>query len=190
MVDRLDTTGRGKQRARAIVHALAEAEAKVHGMSIEDVSFHEVGAIDSIVDMLGAGVALELLGVETITCGPMPMTHGSVRCAHGQMPVPAPATAYLMRGLRCREVDRAGEWVTPTGAAICAALARPATTMPLTEITAVGYGAGDRDDPHAPNALRLWLGQPVAAAPLDHEAHRHSHHDPSHTHDHTHDHAH
>jgi len=189
MIDKLDTTDRGKQRARAIVDALARAEAKVHGMKIEDVAFHEVGAIDSIVDMLGAGVVLELLDVDTITCGPIPITHGSVRCAHGEMPVPAPATAYLLQGLRVREVDRAGEWVTPTGAAICHALATPSSTLPLTQIKAVGYGAGDRDDAHAPNALRLWLGTKVATPQSDHTHHADHANPAHHAHGATHTHA-
>jgi hypothetical protein len=159
MVDRLDTTDRGRDRARAIVMKLAEAEAHVHGKPIDAVHFHEVGAVDSIVDMLGAAVAVELLEVATFSCGSLPIGHGFVDCAHGRMPLPAPATAAILRGMAQHGVDRAGETVTPTGAAIVAALADRFGPLPAMSVTAVGYGAGDRDDPDVPNLLRAYLGK-------------------------------
>ncbi len=158
MIDKLDTTERARERARRITTALAEAEAEVHGMPIEEVHFHEVGAIDSIVDMLGAAVALELLEVDTLSCGALPISRGFVKCDHGLMPVPAPATAYLMRGLPTVGVDRTGELVTPTGAAIVKALCETLGPPPAMTLRAVGYGAGDRQDPKVPNLLRLMLG--------------------------------
>lgn len=159
MVDRLDTTDRGRDRARAIVMKLAEAEAHVHGKPIDAVHFHEVGAVDSIVDMLGAAVAVELLEVTTFSCGSLPIGHGFVDCAHGRMPLPAPATAAILRGMAQHGVDRAGETVTPTGAAIVAALTDRFGPLPAMSVTAVGYGAGDRDDPDVPNLLRAYLGK-------------------------------
>lgn len=158
MIDQLRTTDRAKDRARRITTALAEAEAKVHSMPIEKVHFHEVGAIDSIVDMLGSAVALELLEVDTLSSGALPISHGFVKCDHGVMPVPAPATAYLMRGVATAGVDRKGELVTPTGAAIVAALCESFGEPPAMTLQAVGYGAGDRENPDIPNLLRLMLG--------------------------------
>ena len=159
MIDQLQTTDRAKDRARRITTALAEAEAKVHSMPIEKVHFHEVGAIDSIVDMLGSAVALELLEVDTLSCGALPISHGFVKCDHGMMPVPAPATAYLMRGVATVGVDRKGELVTPTGAAIVAALCESFGEPPAMTLHGVGYGAGDRENPDIPNLLRLMLGE-------------------------------
>jgi uncharacterized protein (DUF111 family) len=158
MIDRLETTDRAKRRARKTLDALAHAEAQVHGTTIHDVHFHEVGAVDSIVDMLGSAVALELLDVETVSCGPLPLSRGFVRCEHGKMPVPAPATAYLMRGMPTVGVDRAMELVTPTGAALVAGITDTFGPSPAMTLHAVGYGAGDRDTPDLPNLLRVFLG--------------------------------
>ncbi len=159
MIDRLDTTERARERARRITTVLAEAEAEVHGVPVEKVHFHEVGAVDSIVDMLGSAVALELLGVDTLSCGALPISRGFVKCDHGLMPVPAPATAYLMRGLPTVGVDRTGELVTPTGAAIVAALCETLGPPPAMTLKGVGYGAGDREDPKVPNLLRLMIAE-------------------------------
>lgn len=159
MVGVLETTPRGRKRAGNVVTLLARAEARVHGVPLESIHFHEVGAVDSIVDMLGSVVALELLDVESVSCGPLPVSRGMVRCEHGLMPVPAPATAYLMQGLPTFGVDRVGELVTPTGAALAAGLCDRFGPPPAMTLDAVGYGAGDRDDPDVPNLLRLMLGQ-------------------------------
>jgi uncharacterized protein (DUF111 family) len=158
MIDALDTTPRGKARARKIVDQLAAAEARVHRKPIDQVHFHEVGAVDSIVDMFGAAVALELLDIDAVTSGPLPWTRGLVRCEHGNMPVPAPATAYLMQDMPVIGRDRDVELVTPTGAAILAGIVDQFAPPPPLRLTAIGYGAGDRDDPFAPNLLRLILG--------------------------------
>ena len=159
MIDSLNTTDRAKDRARRITTVLAKAEARVHGVPIQKVHFHEVGAVDSIVDMLGSAVALELLGVDTLSCGVLPMSRGFVQCEHGLMPVPAPATAYLLEGLPTVGVDRKGELITPTGAAIVKALCETLGPSPMMTLTGVGYGAGDREDPDVPNLLRLMLGK-------------------------------
>jgi len=158
MVDQLDTTDRARRRARAIVQRLAEAEAAVHDLPVEQVHFHEVGAVDSIIDMLGCAVALDLLAIDTISCASLPIGHGFVKCAHGTMPLPAPATANLLRGVPQHGVDRACETVTPTGAAIVVALANSFGPLPAMDVQAVGYGAGDRDDPDVPNLLRVYMG--------------------------------
>ena len=158
MVDQLNTSGRGRQRAMAVLNALAQAEAHVHGVPMEKVHFHETGAIDSIVDMFGSVVAMELLEVETVSCGPLPISHGFVECEHGRMPLPAPAAARLMRGMKTFGVDREGELVTPTGAAILAGVCQSFGPAPAMTLERVGYGAGDRDDPDHPNVLRAFLG--------------------------------
>ncbi|MBI1370924.1 MAG: DUF111 family protein [Planctomycetes bacterium] len=162
MIDQLDTAERARDRARRIVTMLGEAEAAVHGMSLDEVHFHEVGAVDSIVDMLGSAVALELLGVDTVSSAALPIGHGFVRCAHGLMPLPAPATAEILKGVPHLGVNREGETVTPTGAAIVAALASDFGPMPPMNVRAVGYGAGDRDTPDMPNLVRLFLGERVS----------------------------
>lgn len=166
MIDELDTTERGRERARRVVTRLAEAEAKVHGKALDDIHFHEVGAVDSIVDMLGSVCAVELLEIESVSCGPMPISRGFVRCEHGIMPVPAPATGYLMAGMPTVGVDRTGELVTPTGAALVAGLCDTYGPPPPMTLNAVGYGAGDRESPDVPNLLRLMLGETIASGEL------------------------
>lgn len=161
MADQLAAPDRAIARARRIIDLLAQAEARVHGTTIEKVHFHEVGAVDSIVDMLGTAVALELLDVATVSCGALPISSGFVMCEHGRMPVPAPAAAYLMEGKPTTGVHRTGELVTPTGAAIVAALAQSFGPPPPMTLERIGYGAGDRDDPDYPNLLRFFLGRGV-----------------------------
>lgn len=159
MIEMLDTTARAKARAKRALTSLAEAEALVHQSPIETVHFHEVGAVDSIVDMLGTAVGLELLGVDTVTCNPVPMSRGFVKCEHGRMPVPPPATAYLMRGMPTTGVDRDVELVTPTGAALLVGVVDAFCPSPPMVLRGVGYGAGDKDFPLIPNHLRLFLGE-------------------------------
>ena len=152
-----------RERALAIFGLLAEAEAAVHGMPPDDVHFHEVGAIDSIVDIVGAAVGLELLGVERVHAAPLPLGHGFVRCRHGLLPLPAPATLEVIArvGAATRPVDIDRELVTPTGAAIAGALAT--FSQPAMRIERVGYGYGTTELPW-PNALRLWIGDLAPAA--------------------------
>lgn len=166
MVQVLDTTDRGRERAGRVVTMLAQAEARVHGKSLEEIHFHEVGAVDSIVDMLGSVVAVELLEIDSVSCGPLPLSRGFVRCEHGLMPVPAPATAYLLAGMPTVGVDRTGELITPTGAALVAGLCDHYGPPPAMTLEEVGYGAGDREDPDVPNLLRLILGQTIDAGTL------------------------
>ena len=157
---------RVRETALAIFRSLAEAEATVHGTSIEEVHFHEVGAIDAIVDITGAAIGIEALGIEQIYASSLPLTSGHVKTAHGLLPVPAPATLEILRRVAApwRPVPVEGELVTPTGAAILAALARFET--PALTIEQVGYGFGQKRLPW-PNCLRLCLGQAMQGAGQD-----------------------
>ena len=147
-----------KSRSISVFTKLAEAEGKIHNRPAEQVLFHEVGALDSIVDIVGACAGLELLGIDAIWCGPVALGSGVVKCAHGLLPVPAPATAELMRGLPVRASTIEAELTTPTGAALLAALASRFGPMPDMTIERIGYGAGSREHPALPNVLRVFLG--------------------------------
>lgn len=150
--------------ALAIFHCLAEAEATVHGTGIEEVHFHEVGAVDAIVDITGAALGIDALGIAQCYASPLPLTSGHVKTAHGLLPVPAPATLEILRKVQApwRPAATEGELVTPTGAAILATLAR--FELPAMTIERVGYGFGKKQLPW-PNCLRLCLGTPYAATP-------------------------
>ncbi len=153
-------------RGAAVFTALAEAEAKVHGVNVEEIQFHEVGAVDAIVDVLGVIVALRLLGVEACFVSPLPAGAGTARTAHGEIPVPGPATLELLARARApiaapREGERF-ELVTPTGAALLTTLGR--FERPAMRLERVGYGAGGRDTPGRPNVLRCWLGEAAGEA--------------------------
>lgn len=147
-----------KRRSIDVFTRLAEAEARVHGTTIEKVHFHEVGAIDAIVDIVGSMIALDLLGAEHVVCSPVPVGNGTVKCDHGVMPVPAPATAELLTGVPIAECDEVGELLTPTGAAILTTIAHSFGPVPAMEISAIGYGAGTREGKSRPNVLRVLLG--------------------------------
>ena len=149
------------EQSVAIFGRLAEAEARVHGIGAEEVHFHEVGAADAIYDIVGACVALEALGVEQVTCSRPVVGWGTVRCAHGVLPVPAPATAELLKGVAIEAGEQAGEYLTPTGAAILTTLAVRFGQMPAMRVEAIGYGAGQREVAGRANVLRLLVGQPV-----------------------------
>ena len=146
-----------REKSRAIFLHLAEAEAKIHGITPEKVHFHEVGAVDSLVDIIGSVLALELLGIEKIYASPLPLGSGFVKCAHGTIPVPAPATLELLKGAPIKQSELQGELVTPTGAAIISTLAEAWTSIPAMTVETTGYGAGTRDLP-VPNLLRVVIG--------------------------------
>lgn len=150
-----------KDRARQIFRRLAEAEALVHGVAVEDVHFHEVGAVDSIIDIVGTAICLEHLGVETVCAAALPLGSGFVETAHGRLPVPAPATAELLKGLAVHGECGPGERVTPTGAAIIAALAGGSGKQPAMVLEMTGCGAGGKDFPDCPNILRAFLGRSI-----------------------------
>lgn len=158
LLDAAQLPARAHKRALAVFRRLAEAEATIHGTAPDAVTFHEVGAADSIVDIVGAALALDLLGIEQVYCSELPLTSGRVRSAHGALPVPAPATLELLRGTDAvwRSVPAEGELVTPTGAALVATLAR--FERPMMRLDAVGYGFGARKLPWA-NCLRVVVGE-------------------------------
>jgi len=144
-----------KDQAIRIFERLAEAEARVHGTTPDKVHFHEVGAVDSIIDIVGAVIGFELLGVERFFCSPLRLGHGTVDTAHGKLPIPAPATADLLQGLPVFAGEFEGEFVTPTGAAILVTLCEQFGPLPQIRADRVGYGAGSRDPKGFPNALRM-----------------------------------
>jgi len=148
-----------RERAAAIFEALARAEARVHGTALEAVHFHEVGAVDAIVDVTGAALAIELLQVARVTAAPPALGHGEVQTAHGTLPLPSPATLELLRGLPCTPAPVAWETVTPTGAAILRTLVDEFRPLPAMTIEAIGHGAGDDRPGPLPNVLRAVLGR-------------------------------
>jgi uncharacterized protein (TIGR00299 family) protein len=158
--------GEIRHLALAMFDPIARAEAKLHGVGIDDVVFHEVGAIDSIVDIVGTAAALAWLAPVSISSTPLALGHGTVHCAHGVLPVPAPATVEILRasGVPGHDGGAAFELTTPTGAAIVAALATSFGAMPAGRLIAVGYGAGDRELADRPNLLRAVIVEPAATA--------------------------
>ncbi|CAN5782538.1 nickel pincer cofactor biosynthesis protein LarC [soil metagenome] len=153
--------GRAASRAQESFYRLAVAEGAVHGRRPEEITFHEVGAVDSIVDVVGSCVALDLLDVETVSCGPLPMGSGVVIAAHGKLPIPAPATLEVLKGSRVRWTDERHEMTTPTGAAVMWALTGGEFTesAPPMLIREVGYGAGTTRFESVPNVLRAIIGE-------------------------------
>ncbi|HEV2991477.1 MAG TPA: nickel pincer cofactor biosynthesis protein LarC [Candidatus Angelobacter sp.] len=148
-----------KQQAIKIFEALGAAEAKIHNTNIETIHFHEVGAIDAIVDITCAAVGAEALGVDEVICSPLNVGGGVVKCAHGTFPIPAPATLELLKNAPVYSGEIQKEFVTPTGAAIVNVLARRFTSFPKMKTEKIGYGAGTRDFKDFPNVLRLTVGE-------------------------------
>ena len=164
MIDATGLPREVKDASEKVFRTLAEAEASVHGVDIEKVHFHEVGAIDSICDIVGTCLALHLLGVSDIHCSAINTGSGTVNTEHGVLPVPAPATARLLTGIPVYTRGPAMELATPTGVAVVAALARSFGPMPPMTIRATGYGAGDRNFTEHANVLRVILGEASGAA--------------------------
>jgi uncharacterized protein (TIGR00299 family) protein len=156
--------------ATRIFTRLAQAEARVHGTAVDAVAFHDVGAVDAIVDITGAAVALQALDIEAVHISPLPIGGGFVDGPHGRMPVPAPGTAELLKGFPVVDTGVRAELVTPTGAAVLTTLAASAGSMPPMTVTAVGYGAGTKELP-VPNVLRCFVGDVLTAAAADPGAH-------------------
>ncbi len=152
-----------RQTAIAIFEQLGAAEAKIHDVTVEDVHFHEVGGADAIVDVVCAAVGSHLLGVEEWVCSPLNVGGGTVECAHGRFPLPAPATLELLKHAPVYSSDVAAELVTPTGAAIVKVLARRFSPAPALRVEKIGYGAGSHDFPRRPNVLRIWIGERAEA---------------------------
>jgi uncharacterized protein (TIGR00299 family) protein len=170
ILSRGSLTPRQRELALRIFRRVAEAEATVHGVPVEKVHFHEVGALDSIADIAGAAVALDLLGAERFTSRPVPTGCGTVRCAHGVMPVPAPGTAELLRGVPLAPSAIEAELTTPTGAAILTAVVQEWTATPAMTVERVGHGAGTRNFPEQPNILRVFVGEAQGLQPGGFEA--------------------
>ncbi len=154
-----------RDRAATVFRTLAEAEAKVHNVEIDRIHFHEIGALDTIVDVVGTIAGMHRLGISRLLCSPLPLGRGFVDCAHGRLPLPAPAVCELLRGVPSYGVDLDQELVTPTGAALVKVLADDFGPLPPMTISAVGYGAGSRDFGNdQPNLLRLLLGSSLDVA--------------------------
>ncbi|NPV92455.1 MAG: nickel pincer cofactor biosynthesis protein LarC [Firmicutes bacterium] len=162
------------KQAGEVFQRLAAVEAHVHQVSPEEIHFHEIGAADSIVDIVGTILGFHLLGVEKVYFSPLPYGRGVIRCQHGTLPNPSPAALELLKGVPIYQVDAEGELVTPTGAVLVTSLGTFAASPPPMRVNAIGYGAGSRDLSW-PNVLRLWLGEaedslPAAASSFNWEA--------------------
>jgi uncharacterized protein (TIGR00299 family) protein len=152
-----------RERAGAIFRKLGEAEARVHDVPLEKIHFHEVGAVDAIVDIVGACIGFHALGIEKFACSPLNVGGGTAKMAHGVLPVPAPATANLLQGKPTYSNEVQKELVTPTGAAIVATLCDSFGPQPAMSVSAIGYGAGTADLEGQPNVLRIMVGDEVGA---------------------------
>jgi pyridinium-3,5-bisthiocarboxylic acid mononucleotide nickel chelatase len=165
LIEQAPLTETVKTRSLTTFRLLGEVEARIHGQPLETVHFHELGGLDTIVDVVGVALGFEYLGISRVFCSSIPVGWGMIAAGHGRLPNPAPATMELLKGLAIYGTDLPGELVTPTGAAIlkaCEAVCEPCPAMTLSR---VGYGAGSRDLPDHPNLLRLYLGKPLAVAP-------------------------
>ena len=172
LIQRSALSDRVKQKSVAVFHRIAVAEGKIHGLPPDEVHFHEVGAVDSIVDIVGACVALELLGEPRVLAGPVVEGTGFIHCAHGRFPLPAPATLAILgaRGVGVTQCDEPHELVTPTGAALLAEFARSFGPMQGLVAAKIGYGLGTRDNQTRPNVLRAILGEADSAFRSSHSA--------------------
>lgn len=162
LIDHSALSAAGKARAKALFQRLGEAEAAIHDMAIEQVHLHEVGTVDSIIDVVGAVYALEWFGIADIVASPLNVGSGTVQIAHGTFPVPAPATLRLLSGVPVYSAGPATELLTPTGALIISDYAKGYGATPLMRIERVGYGAGTKDFPARPNVVRVVIGERVA----------------------------
>ena len=167
LLDAAPLPDRVRERAQRTFRVLAEVEGRMHRMAPDDVEFHEVGAVDAIVDVVGACAALEVLGIDRIVCSPITVGQGRVHAAHGELPNPAPAVVDLLatRGAPSRGIDDHRELATPTGVALMVALADEFGPMPAMQVRSVGYGAGTRDVPGRPNVVQVVVGDTVATTP-------------------------
>ena len=164
LVDRAELPPRARDRAQEVFRRLAHAEASIHGVDPEAVHFHEVGGVDAIGEVCGVALALEALDVERVVCSPLPVARGLVDTEHGRLPLPAPAALELLVGAPVHGVELDGELVTPTGAALVAALADEFGPLPAMTLAAVGYGAGTRDLDALPNVVRAIAGTAAPTA--------------------------
>jgi uncharacterized protein (TIGR00299 family) protein len=167
MIESSELSGFVKTRAVAVFQRIAVAEGKIHGMPPDEVHFHEVGAVDSIVDIVGFCVALESLGSPDIVASALVEGSGFIDCAHGKFPLPAPATLEILSGIPIRQIDEPMEFITPTGAALLAEFAGSFGPFPALAVERIGYGVGTRNTPNRPNVLRAVLGDTDETAESD-----------------------
>jgi hypothetical protein len=167
LLARAAITEKQRELAGRIFRRVALAEAAVHGVAVDKVHFHEVGALDSIADIIGAAIGLDLVGAERFTSRSVPTGHGTVHAAHGLMPIPAPGTAELLKGAPLAPSTIQAELTTPTGAAILTTVVSEWTETPAMTIESIGHGAGTMDLKEQPNLLRLFVGTTTAAAERD-----------------------
>lgn len=160
-------SGEVKFLSSRIFKRLAQAEAKVHNVPINQIHFHEIGAVDAIIDIVGACIGLEMLGIEKAYSSPIPYGKGTIKHAHGILPIPAPATAELLKGVPTYGLDIKGELVTPTGAAIITTIASDFIDAPRIELERTGYGAGTKIYPKVPGTLRVFIGEAEIPAKKD-----------------------
>jgi uncharacterized protein (TIGR00299 family) protein len=165
ILQRGELTPRQRELALDIFRRLAQAEAAVHGLPLDQVHFHEVGALDSLADIVAAAIGLDLLGADRFSSGPVATGSGTVQCAHGLMPIPAPGTAELLKGVPLRSSTIKAELTTPTGAAILTTVVHEWVDQPAMTIEGIGHGAGKRNFPDQPNLLRLFVGTTPAREP-------------------------
>lgn len=162
IIEKSGLSGQAATGASAAVRLLGEAEAKVHGVSLDDVHFHEIGAVDTIVDIVGVMVLLDKLKIDSVTCSPVDLGSGFVQCAHGRLPVPAPACAELAQGLITFGSDCGMERATPTGLAVLRTIADGFGAMPMGQVKSVGYGSGGRSCDEQPTYVRAFVLENLA----------------------------
>lgn len=162
LIENSEVSGSVKERAMRVFTRICEVEGGIHGMSVDEVHLHEVGGVDAIVDVVGVLAGIEALGIERVVVSPLPMGRGFIRGAHGQIPLPAPATIGLLKGIPVTGLPLDVEFVTPTGAALLTELADAWGPLPSMTLRDIGYGAGTRDLP-IPNVLRILLGESAPA---------------------------
>jgi uncharacterized protein (DUF111 family) len=159
MIQKSELSAFVKERSLAIFQRIAVAEAKIHGTTPEEVHFHEVGALDSIADIVCACVGMEALGVEAVYASELEEGRGWIQCQHGRFPIPAPATMEILGGIPLRQGEETHELITPTGAAILAEFSKGFGAMPSLRVQRIGYGVGTRHLASRPNVLRAVLGE-------------------------------
>ena len=166
LIERSRLSKKIKEDSLSIFKNIAEAEAKIHRTSVDNVHFHEVGAVDSIVDVVGAAICINILSPDIILSSPINTGMGMVKTEHGILPVPAPATAEMLKGFPSYSSDIRFELATPTGVGIITTMAKSSNTMPNMKTNAIGYGAGSKDFTDSPNLLRIMIGETTPSTPL------------------------
>lgn len=159
MITESNFTEKAKDISLRIFKKIGEAEGHIHGVQLDDVHFHEVGAIDSIIDIVGVAILIDQLEIDLVKSSPIPTGSGKIKIDHGIYPVPAPATLEILRGIPITQSELKTELTTPTGAGIAVVLADEFCTIPSMNITKIGYGAGTKDFPNQPNMLRVMIGR-------------------------------